>query len=785
MNQSSFRRGQVQGMDSNLKQVQTNQRQANFTPVIHAGQKVSTKGAQLAEALGTFHKPLQNHMLSLIERDNEENQQRAEADALTMTPEQAAEKVLSGELEQHKNPHYQKRFAERAAYLYARQVQRSLSEEWEQRRNEIGDTDNFEEWYSSRLAEAIEPFQNSPDFLRGFSAVMQVSAPNAADAHAEYVADETQRITMDQKGDYLYEQFGLALENDVPPQEALQHILSEWESDQFMMNLSYKDQNSILMRVAARLAMDGHAAMVEEIFDNPRNGVGPLGNTEQGQQLRAAYLDQAHATQLEARHRDVTEQRVRFDSVASQGLMNPSQFKEHLDQFFYDPANKGAITDEQYLSLLRTHEGNWLRNQGSGGLTKTEINRQLRDEFMWNRLAPLMDDRGGAAFLPLETLYYEDADGNPVEVSPDMQKTLAMEIVQKRADIALETTAAWREQEGLEPLTPEQEREVHDIYTFDGYSKAGVQNKHWVSQMYSVARSLENIDLADLNADSQQMQNAAYVFDRYIKMHQRNPIDALDHLKDDKTRILFEGVRIAREVEGIADPIEAIKAGVNRVQTYAAMGPMDHAGIAATARARASKVAQDPGMIRRMFLGESRVLNRGHAQARLNTMIKQYMESGMDGDAAEAQAVETLRSRSGVVNGTWVEIPSSWGDPNEAVSRLQDLSKQLGPLYAAGGGQVMEVSTGEVGETYTIEIPVTSVTDAGDITVVPGFDPQTVQVVDRMGTIHGVYSRDIIRQLAVTAARQQREDDIDSAIQNRSRRAERSKRARGRHGIPY
>lgn len=287
----SFQRRRVQGFDQNPTQLRP---MAGPRGLISGRVAADTGGAskadQLASALQSFHAPLQNLTAMAVERHNLREDAAAQRHAAGSSPQELWDQIREGEVEGSRR--FRRTLSQLAGRKYAADLLRQAHSEYQQSPHDVGP--DIEPWLEERFAEELDSFSADDHFMAGVSEVLPRGMEAMRENHAQHMLEETVRETQEYVFSAMLDSVEMDRGEGLSAADTLSNIRERYDELR-ELGLHPRDLDRTLVQVAQQRALQGDVEFVEEVFDNDRGGVGPLGKTQKYFETREELVNQARA----------------------------------------------------------------------------------------------------------------------------------------------------------------------------------------------------------------------------------------------------------------------------------------------------------------------------------------------------------------------------------------------------------------------------------------------------------------------------------------------------------
>lgn len=635
-------RVQVQRLDGRLERVQSTAQVGNNF-VQGPRPQADTRPQQLLHALSSWNRLAESYVLDQIDEDKRAQEAEAERIAQGKTTPDILQELEAKSLPQWQNPRFQKAFTTQAGRRYAYQTARELQSEWERQGRVMGE--EFDAWLADQVGSRLAPFTGNTDFLEGFNGIMpqvlqRLRSQQTDNLNAAYSESVRQGVYEDILGT-------LELDGGTSPSAAVSQLYASFKDNRDYMGLPLEEQNKLIIAAAEQFAREGRLDVVEAIFDTPRGeGVAALGKTAVGSHHRERLTQEAHKAALEARHRQVMGDRETLIVAAKSGEESYDEYKALLDQWYFSPENKGAMTVEKYEQLLATKRA---ALEEKSSLRKSALNKLLKERAM----DALLEDAWskGISYTVTGAVPWVDADGQQQEVqSEEVSTYLAQrmrQIVDERKDVALA--------QGMDPTEVQQYWLQARVQVASGHDQTDPEIRRQISTAAHVA-NIQDFALDDIRDG--MVQGA----EMYYWLYQQNPSLAQRHASGGDAARFMDSYVFAREYLQLTEKEALLSA---RQQFARLRGETDDL--------LAERYRQLDNAVRELAptgwiatLWGSNVENGSDVSRHVNRLAKYYSDVGYPITDAIERAKDYLSDpkNSMVVNGWWMPRPQfPYGTP--------------------------------------------------------------------------------------------------------------------------
>lgn len=642
---------------------------------------------QLAQALGTLN-PMINRVMDrqLAERESEAQstaQNAAEARIAGMTRDEARQAIEEGNLPEFADPFF------RAAFNY-RYGERLAIWRANERLQEYGtgfdrDQGSLDAFFADGVNEDLGPDVDA-HVQRGYLARMTPFADRLRANLGEY---RTERLAEETRAG-VYETFlQSALDNiqlGASPAEVARVLRAGYASNEDLLNVPRREQDEILVDVAARLAEDGHEGVVRELLFGDRGGVGSIGNTRRHAGRASDILTRAIRAGRERTHQDTFNARMGFFDQSRAGALD----RQALTAFHQ--ANQGALTDAQVQGLIARNDrviaelrDQRLRAEEDAFLEG--IYNRSRDHVLMSNLT--LADSGLAATLRPREVF--DRSGNRTMLSVDQQESQLIQAYLERSQIAAQQT-------GEDPAATFN-REA------EWFSSNGLVNPQWRQVLMQGATAATP---ASLSGDTIPPALTTGL-ELFRQLHAKNPALLRRHVTNDDAYLFYDAVQIGMTFAGL-DEQTAI------TQAFQATRDRETLEGSVLMRRRYQDIEQEVDDLDSSWWdGWGTVRNVNAVGPQIERIARYYaLVAGMSADDSLARAAELVQSTHSYINGYAVYTadqrignPDQFADDVEAfiadfVTRSPDLGLEAAEVtivpWGAGFGSwlLVDSTSGDV-----------------------------------------------------------------------------------------
>lgn len=501
----------------------------------------SLKAEQFIAALGQTSAATSKIGQYLYEKQQKEAQAQAQAEIQTMSLEEAAQKVQSGELGEYDNPYFQEAFQRQYGVRLGLHMGRVMRTRFETEFNPR--TDSIDDFIASHLDPEMERMASNPTIRDAFVETLQedVSFLRGQDYTEKAAAIEQDKL------DGAYEtgvaHFEKRLAEAASPAQraaAIEEGYKAWRDGyaerQELLGLSRAEQDAITMQIAARFARNGDVDVVEKLLTDKRGGIGAIIDKRGEEGAKAAQILNLAERQFEEDNQEATfDQRMSFFDQAYDGSLD----EEGLKRWYQE--NPGAMSEGHVRSLITTNRARQEARRKE--LLEERRARQLERVRNRDRNEALVDTLQAIRSGSLHNLEsrpvlkdYDD-DGTPVYemLSREDQLAAANEYIQKRA------IPQYAEQ------FPEEERGRQAfLYELGIYANnPELENEHWKRTLSNVSASF-----TAQAATGEVPPKIAEGYALYKNLKSAAP-GMLDTLMSESDKDTYEALWYAEQYEGL------------------------------------------------------------------------------------------------------------------------------------------------------------------------------------------------------------------------------------------
>ena len=505
----------------------------SYSPPQAPDEGPARRQSQLAEAIGGFYQPL-NQAAQMVAEDRQEAGQREAHEELSqMSVEEAQAAVEAGDLEQWENPHFKDAFMRQFGQRVAGERRREASEWFATEFNP--DTDNVDDVLTQQAQEDIEAFGGDNTFIEGYSQVMDPFADQLRDQATEARTERVQEEVRSGAFQGMLTQMDMVLDDGGDAHEAVKAGRAKYQENKEEFGLSFREQDELMVAAAQQYALQGEVELVEAIFEDGRDGVGPLGRTKRFQAQAAELKATAQQVRLENQSDQITDATLRFNDEAHTGSLD----RDELVQYHKD--HPGHFTDQQVNQLIRRNETEQQRRAEAAEARHREaIGAQNEKQAVTEQVSTALEH--GMQYV--EGATYIDGDGEEQEISRNQMVDRVQEAFMEHTD----RDAQNQLEEGADPAEVNEQR-FNRQYAF--FEQSGETHPQWERIINSAPQT---VNYENIGQDPEEAPSALHdAIGTYLNLHARNPGMAHQHVQNERDLQFYEMYRIGTQELGYND----------------------------------------------------------------------------------------------------------------------------------------------------------------------------------------------------------------------------------------
>lgn len=479
---------------------------------------------QIAEALGTINPAVNNYLAGELDRRREESAVAAESAIAGMTLEEAKQAREEGTLDQWDDPFFRSafnyRYGERVGIFRANERLNAYQNNFDRDRGDI------EAFVTENVEEDLEG--GDEHYQRGYLSRLGPFADRLRLQNAEH---RSERMNQETRAGVFETFLQTAMDNlqmGAEPAQIAQAIRAQYEGNADLLDVPRREQDEVLVDVAARLAEDGHASLVDELLFDDRGGVGAIGNTRNHAGRAADISARAHRIARENNRERTQGTRLDFFDQARAGALN----RLELDAFFQN--NPGALREAEYRSLVARNERvvAELRDERQRELEQEVLDQaydQSRERVLMQNLAAA--EQGMASMIRPREVF--NRSGDLTTLSVEQQEDQLVQSYLQRSQLAAQRSGE----------TPEQtfNREV------DWFSRNGLRNPQWRQVLMRGYQSATPATMTSENIPPAMEQG----LELFRQLHAKNPSLLRNHVTNNDAYMFYDAVQVGMEFTGL------------------------------------------------------------------------------------------------------------------------------------------------------------------------------------------------------------------------------------------
>ncbi|CDP51566.1 hypothetical protein [Devosia sp. DBB001] len=405
---------------------------------------------------------------------------------------------------------------------------------------------NIDEFVSTVIAEDLEQWGDDEYFMGAYGPLMQDYRGKQT---AQHTADLSTMMVDDAKAGVYDTFYGTAermLAENKSPEEIVAALRGRYESNNGLLNVSFKDQDEEWMRVAKAYAEKGNLDMVKAMLESDRTGpdgiaMGPIASQREFAADAANTLETATRVAGKQAQDASLAARQKFDEDADLGRLN----EEELISFYNQ--NPNALEMSYVLGRINQNRSVVAQAQQKAATAADKVrleNQSVMDQLNLRNDNLQLVEGNRVPFI--QDAQVRDDKGEPKTITADQQRKWLAEDIQQQVQVI-------KDREGLT------DAQAFDVEAAQ-FTMAGILNPTWESVLAAGPVAANAWSLSGEPPPS--LVSGAEL---YMQLHAKSPVLLERHLLDAETKRFYETYRTAVEY-GKMEPSQAYSHAANIVR---------------------------------------------------------------------------------------------------------------------------------------------------------------------------------------------------------------------------